>query len=362
MRIGLLINYSTDFRQASAEALAATAEAVELLAVPEAYSFDAPSQAGYLAARAPGVDLSTSVIPIYSRTPTLTAMTAATLDYLTDGHFSLGLGTSGPQVVEGFHGVPYSAPLGRTREVIEICRAVWSGEKVTHSGRHYSLPLPAEHGTGLGKPLAMIAKPLRPHIPILIAALGPKNVALTAEIADGWQPMFFAPEAYGRVWQDALDAGTTRRSEHLGPLDIHAQVPLAFGGPGDPGHDAIKRHYALYIGGMGAPERNFYYRVACAYGFESAAAEIQRHYLAGDKQLAAQRVPDELIEMTALVGSGAAMREQLRRFTDAGTGTIYLVPFDADATSRSAAVAAACAANRTLDASRSTANRLPSVR
>ncbi|WP_253193877.1 LLM class flavin-dependent oxidoreductase [Gordonia sp. i37] len=185
MRIGLLINYSTDFRTAAGEAEVFAAKGVELLAVPEAYAFDAPSQLGYLAGRIPSVSLTTSVIPIYSRTPALIGMTAATLDYLTDGRFSLGLGTSGPQVIEGLHGVPYHAPLGRTREVIEICRTVWTGAKVTHSGRHHPLPLPADRGTGLGKPLALISTPIRPDIPILVAALGPKNVELTAEIADG---------------------------------------------------------------------------------------------------------------------------------------------------------------------------------
>lgn len=338
MRIGLLINYSTDFRTAAGEAEVFAAKGVELLAVPEAYAFDAPSQLGYLAGRIPSVSLTTSVIPIYSRTPALIGMTAATLDYLTDGRFSLGLGTSGPQVIEGLHGVPYHAPLGRTREVIEICRTVWTGAKVTHSGRHHPLPLPADRGTGLGKPLALISTPIRPDIPILVAALGPKNVELTAEIADGWQPMFFAPERFRDIWGEPLDRGGDSRPEHLGPLDIHAQVPLAADGPGSPGYEAIKRHYALYIGGMGAPERNFYYRVACAYGFDSAAAEIQKHFLSGAKDVAAQRVPDELIEMTALVGDSASMAAQLDRFTAAGVGTVYLIPFDDEPTARAAAV------------------------
>lgn len=338
MRIGALINYSGDFLQAADEAIKWTHSGLDLLAIPEAYAFDAPSQLGYLAAQAPGIELTTSVIPIYTRTPTLIGMTAATLDYLSQGHFSLGLGASGPQVIEGFHGTVYDAPLARTREIVDICRKVWTGEKVAYDGVHYSLPLAAGRGTGLGKSLGLISKPHRPDIPILLAALGPKNVELTAEIAEGWQPMFFAPERFRTIWGDALDQGVERRADSLGALDIHAQIPLALGGPGSSGYEAIRRHYALYIGGMGAPERNFYYRIACAYGFEAAAAQIQQLFLGGHKQKAAGAVPHELVSMTALVGDASDMHAHIQRLANAGVGTIYLIPFDEEPQSRAQAV------------------------
>lgn len=355
MRIGLLLNYSSDFATQAHEAVAARSAGVSLIAVPEAYAFDAPSQLGYLAAIAPGMDLTTSVLPIYTRTPALLAMTAATVNHLSDGHFSLGLGASGPQVIEGLHGVRYQSPLARTREVVDICRALWTGRDVAGTHRHVPVRphIDTDPTCGADASLASNHPPQRTPIPILIAALGLRNVTLTAEIADGWQPMFFAPERYNDVWGDALAAGTARRDPRLRPLDIHAQVPLARGGPGDPGYEAIKGHYALYIGGMGAPEVNFYHRIACRYGFAAAAADIQSAYLAGDKAAAAQAVPDELIAMTALVGDPADMRAQMRAFVRAGVGTCYLIPFDESPEIRRSAIEIACdaAANATDDRS-----------
>ncbi len=186
----------------------------------EAYSFDAISQLGFLAAKTSRIELGSGVVPIYIRTPSLLAMTAAGLDYVSDGRFRLGIGTSGPQVMEGFHGVPFDAPLGRTREVVEICRQVWRRENVQFDGKYYQIPLPHDRGTGLGKPLHLINHPVRERIPITIAALGPKNVELTAEIAEGWQPVFFYPEKADEAWGDSLRAGMAKRDPELGPLDI----------------------------------------------------------------------------------------------------------------------------------------------
>lgn len=194
MRIGVQLAYAGGFKEAVEQVVALERVGIDVVSVAEAYSFDAISQLGYLAAKTSRVELLTGVLPIYTRTPALLAMTAAGLDYVSDGRFALGLGTSGPQVVEGFHGVPFDAPLGRTREVVEICRAVWRRERLSYDGKHYQMPLPAERGTGLGKSLQLINHPVRERIPISIAALGPKNVELTAEIADGWQPVFFYPE------------------------------------------------------------------------------------------------------------------------------------------------------------------------
>lgn len=338
MKLAVLINYAWDFKDTVADARQMVAAGVDMLAVPEPYSFDGATQLGYLASAVPDAELTSSVLPIYSRTPALTAMTAASVDYLTGGRFRLGIGTSGPQVIEGLHGVPYDAPLGRTREVVEICRAVWRGEKVVHDGKHYQLPLPAGRGTGLGRPLALIRKPIRPDIPIDIAALGPQNVTLTAEIADGWQPMFFHPNRYRDVWGAALDAGTAKRDPALGPLAVHAQLPLCLGGPGSPGYRAIAEHYALYIGGMGAPSKNFYSTLVSTYGFADDAAKIQQAFLAGDKARAADLVPHELIEQTCLIGDADRKRRQLERFAAAGVSSLFLIPFDPDPTSRLAAV------------------------
>ena len=204
MRIGLGINYAGGFKEVAAEVADLERAGLDIVFVPEAYSFDAVSALGYLAASTERVELASGILQLYTRTPTLTAMTAAGLDYVSDGRFILGLGASGPQVIEGFHGVPYDAPIARTREVIDICRQVWRRETVEHQGKHYTIPLPAEQGTGLGKPLKLINKPVRERIPILIAALGPKNVELAAEIAEGWQPIFYLPEKAQDVWGEAL--------------------------------------------------------------------------------------------------------------------------------------------------------------
>ncbi len=170
------------------------------------------------------LQLASGILQIYSRTPTLTAMTAAGLDYVSGGRFVLGIGASGPQVIEGWHGVPYDAPVGRTREIIEICRAVWRRERLEYAGRHYTIPLPPDQGTGLGKPLKLINHPVRDRIPIVVAALGPKNVAMAAELAEGWEPIFYLPEKAAEVWADSLAAGAARRDPSLPPLDVIAQA------------------------------------------------------------------------------------------------------------------------------------------
>ncbi len=229
MRTGIFLSYAGGFLEAVYEVVELEKLGVDLALVAEAYSYDAISQLGFLAARTSRIELGTGVVPIYTRTPALMAMTAAGLDYVSDGRFRLGLGTSGPQVIEGFHGLPFDAPLGRTREVVDICRQVWRRERLAYDGKHYQLPLPAEKGTGLGKPLKLINHPVRERIPITIAALGPKNVELTAEIAEGWQPVFFSPEKADEVWGDALRAGAAKRDPALGPLDVMVSASLAIG-------------------------------------------------------------------------------------------------------------------------------------
>ena len=215
MRIGMSLNYAGGFAETVTELADYEKAGLGIVFVPEAYSFDAVSQLGYIAAMTQRLEIASGIFQLYSRTPALTAMTAAGLDYVSNGRFTLGIGASGPQVIEGWHGVPYNAPVGRTREIIEICRMVWRREPLSYDGTYYQLPLPAAVGTGLGKPLKLINHPVRERIPIMVAAVGPKNVALTAELAEGWQPIFYLPEKAAEVWGGPWPRGSpsaTRRS------------------------------------------------------------------------------------------------------------------------------------------------------
>ena len=329
MRIGLGINYAGGFKEVAAEVADLERAGLDIVFVPEAYSFDAVSALGYLAASTERVQLASGILQLYTRTPTLTAMTAAGLDYVSDGRFILGLGASGPQVIEGFHGVPYDAPIARTREVIDICRQVWRRETVQHHGRHYTIPLPAEQGTGLGKPLKLINKPVRERIPILVAALGPKNVELAAEIAEGWQPIFYLPEKAQDVWGKALASGQAKRDAALGDLDVYAGPALAIGENVEPMREFVKPHLALYIGGMGAKGKNFYHTLATSYGYGAAADRIQELYLSGDKDGAAKTVPDELVRDVSLIGTRGFVKERLAAFRDAGVTGLNVVPIAA---------------------------------
>lgn len=326
MRIGVQLGYAGGFREAAEQVVELERIGIDVVAVAEAYSFDAISQLGYLAAKTSRVQLLTGVLPIYTRTPALLAMTAAGLDYVSDGRFALGLGTSGPQVVEGFHGVPFDAPLGRTREVVEICRAVWRRERLNYDGKHYQLPLPADRGTGLGKALQLINHPVREQIPISIAALGPKNVELTAEIADGWQPVFFYPERADAVWGEALRSGAAKRDPGLGPLDVIVGASLAIGDDVEDRLAWAKPQLALYIGGMGAKGRNFYHNLATRYGFGDVADRIQELYLAGRKTEAIDAVPDELVRHTSLIGPRGLIAERLAAYAEAGVTTLLVGP------------------------------------
>ena len=326
MRIGLGINYAGGFKEVAAEVADLERAGLDVVFVPEAYSFDAVSALGYLAAKTERVQLASGILQLYTRTPTLTAMTAAGLDYVSDGRYILGLGASGPQVIEGFHGVPYDAPIGRTREVVDICRRVWRREPLEYDGHYYTIPLPADRGTGLGKPLKLINQPVRERIPVLLAALGPKNVELAAEIAEGWQPIFYLPERAGDVWGDALAAGTAKRDPALGPLDVYAGPALAIGEDVEPLRELIKPHLALYIGGMGARGKNFYHDLATRYGYGAAADRIQELYLAGEKEAAAQAVPDDLVRDVSLIGPLGFVKERVAAYREAGVTVLNVVP------------------------------------
>jgi F420-dependent oxidoreductase-like protein len=330
MRTGIFLSYAGGFRETVDQVAELEKHGVGIALVPEAYSFDAISQLGYLAAKTSTIGLGSGVVPIYTRTPPLLAMTAAGLDYVSEGRFMLGIGTSGPQVMEGFHGVPFDAPLGRTREVVEICRQVWRRERVSYQGKHYQIPLPADRGTGLGKALKIINQPVRENIPITIAALGPKNVELTAEIANGWQPVFFYPERAGEVWGDALRAGKAKRDSTLGDLDVMVGVSLAIGDNVDDRLQWAKPQLALYIGGMGAKGRNFYHNVATRYGYGALADRIQELYLSGQKAEAIAAVPDELVRAVSLIGPRGYVKERIAVFREAGVTTLLATPLTAD--------------------------------
>ncbi|WP_062997303.1 LLM class F420-dependent oxidoreductase [Nocardia mikamii] len=334
MRIGLGINYAGGFKEVAAEVADLERAGLDIVFVPEAYSYDAVSGLGYLAAKTERVQLASGILQLYTRTPTLTAMTAAGLDYVSDGRYVLGLGASGPQVIEGFHGVPYDAPIGRTREVVEICRKVWRRERLEYQGKYYTIPLPAERGTGLGKPLKLINHPVRDRIPVLLAALGPKNVQLAAELAEGWQPIFFLPEKARDVWGEALAAGTAKRDPELGDLDIYAGPALAIGDNVEPLREFVKPHLALYIGGMGAKSKNFYHSLATQYGYGAEADRIQELYLAGKKDEAAKVVPDELVRDISLIGSAGFVAERVAAFREAGVTVLNVVPLAATAGER----------------------------
>ncbi len=334
MRIGLGINYAGGFKEVAVEVADLEQAGLDIVFVPEAYSYDAVSGLGYLAAKTERVQLASGILQLYTRTPTLTAMTAAGLDYVSDGRYILGLGASGPQVIEGFHGVPYDAPIGRTREVVEICRKVWRRERLEYQGKYYTIPLPAERGTGLGKPLKLINHPVRDRIPVLLAALGPKNVQLAAELAEGWQPIFFLPEKAQDVWGEALAAGTAKRDPELGALDVYAGPALAIGDNVEPLREFVKPHLALYIGGMGAKSKNFYHTLATKYGYGAEADRIQELYLAGRKEEAAKVVPDELVRDISLIGSAGFVAERIAAFREAGVTVLNVVPLAGTAAER----------------------------
>lgn len=321
-RLGITISYDQDFSDAAPEVVAYEKIGVELVTVAEAYSFDAVSRLGYLAAITTDMTLASGILPIYSRTPALLAMTAAGLDNVSGGRFELGLGSSGAQVIEGFHGVPFTAPLGRLRENVEICRSVWRRDTLEHHGKHYDLPLLASEGRGLGKALKLINHPVRSSIPITIAALTPTAVTQAAEIADGWVPLFYYPEGADAAWGDALATGKSRRSSDLGDLDVVAQVPLYIGDHADRALEGYRSHVALYVGGMGARGANFYNDLATRYGFGTEAATVQDHYLAGRKAEAAAALPDALVVGTSLIGTEAEVRQRVGALLNSGVTTI----------------------------------------
>jgi F420-dependent oxidoreductase-like protein len=293
----------------------------------EAYGSDVPTVLSWIGAQTERIGLGAAVMQIPGRTPAMTAMTAATLDTLSGGRFRLGLGVSGPQVSEGWHGVRFAAPLGRTREYVDIVRMALARQSVAYEGKHFTLPLP----DGPGKVLKLTVHPPRTHIPIYLAAVGPKNLELAGEVADGWHAIFFSPEHSGDLVESVVTgrrrAGKGTGTDPLDGFDIAPAVPVVIDDDVEAAADSLRAYAALYVGGMGSREQNFYNQLAVRMGFEEAAAKVQDLYLAKQHRDAAAAVPFEFIDATALIGPRERIRDRLQRYADAGVGTLSVAPF-----------------------------------
>ncbi|MET8570680.1 LLM class F420-dependent oxidoreductase [Streptomyces sp. NPDC004783] len=317
MELATTLPYAEDPRKAVEEIVRLERAGLDTVWVAEAYGYDSPTTMGYLAARTERVRIGSYILNVFSRTPALIAQTAAGLDAVSGGRAVLGLGASGPQVIEGWHGRRYDKPLGRTRETVELCRRIWRREVIEHHGI-LDMPLPPEKGGRLGKPLKFLNHPVREEIPVHLAALGPANVRMAAEIADGWLPHLFVPEKARGIWGASLDEGLAARSPERGPLQIAAGSLLAVGEDAAAVRDQVRPMIALYVGGMGAKGKNFYNDLARAYGYEEAAERIQDLYLAGKKREAEAAVPDEFAELVSLCGPESYVRERIEAFREAG--------------------------------------------
>jgi F420-dependent oxidoreductase-like protein len=335
MKLSMMISYSGDFHADVQRVVELEQAGLDVVWVPEAYSFDAVSQMGYLAAKTSTIEIGSGILNVFSRTATCMAQTAAGLDFVSEGRFILGLGASGPQVIEGFHGVPYEKPMPRIRDYINVCRMTLARERVVYDGPTVKIPLPEGEGTGLGKPLKLINHPVRAHVPIFWASLMGQSVKATARYADGWLPIFFDPEKFHTVWGDDLKAGQADRDPDLGPLQISAggMVAIDENLAGDARNkvlDFARPSVALYVGGMGARDQNFYNTICQRYGYVDEAIEIQDLYLAGKKDEAAAAVPAEMLEKTNLVGPEGYVKERIAAYKEAGVTHLSVNPVGAD--------------------------------
>jgi F420-dependent oxidoreductase-like protein len=291
----------------------------------EAYGSDAATVLAWISGQTERIRIGSAIFQIPGRTPAMTAMTAATLDHLSNGRMIIGLGTSGPQVAEGWHGQRFPKQLKRTREYVEILRKALARERLEYEGEQYTLPLP----DGPGKALKLMIGTVQERIPIYIAAIGPKNTQLTGEIADGWMPTFFSPEHVGE-FKELLEEGATRGGRDLNGFDIAPNVNVCIDDDVDKARDVMRPFLALYVGGMGSREQNFYNALVRRYGFEEAAEEVQDLYLAGKKDEAAAALPPELIDRTSLCGPRDRIAERLEVYREAGVGTLITTPVALD--------------------------------
>jgi len=331
MRLGLNLGYWGGGHDTDNLALAQEADRLGYAVVwaAEAYGSDAPTVLAWVAAQTSRIDVGSAIMQIPARTPAMTAMTAATLDTLSGGRFRLGLGVSGPQVSEGWHGVRFDHPLGRTREYVDVVRAALRRERVAYAGEHYVLPLPG----GPGKALQLTVHPVRDHLPIYLAAVGPRNVELAGELADGWLAIFFSvehgPQALAGLAEARARAGLTMQG-----FDVVPSMPLVVGDDLGAATDLVRGYAALYLGGMGSRDSNFYNALARRMGYDRAAGEVQDAYLARDYAGAAAAVPQQFIDETSLIGPAERIAERMCGLAEAGITTLNVIPFAASAPAR----------------------------
>ncbi len=324
MRLGINLGYWGAGNDADNLALAREADRLgySVAWAAEAYGSDAATVLAWIAAQTERIDVGSAIFQIPARTPAMTAMTAATLDTLSGGRFRLGLGVSGPQVSEGWHGVKFDKPLARTREYVAIVRLALARKKVAFDGEFFTLPLP----DGPGKALTLTVHPVRENIPIYLAAIGPKNLELTGEIADGWLAIFFAPE-HAAEHLEAIATGRAKAGKTLEGFDVVPTVPVLFGDDVQACADAVRGYAALYLGGMGSREKNFYNQLAVRMGYDAEAAEVQRLYLDREYRAAGAAVPFEFIDRTSLIGPPARVQERLHAYADAGVTTLTVATY-----------------------------------
>jgi F420-dependent oxidoreductase-like protein len=328
LAMGLGLGGRNDFAASVTQITELEKVGLDVVSAGEAWSFDAFTKLAYVAAKTERVQLATAIVNVFSRSASTIAATAASIDQMSGGRFILGLGSSGPQVIEGFHGVPFTKPLSHIVDVIGVCRVLWRREKVIYSGSAITVPLPPGQGTGLGKPLNLMDYPLRPDIPIWWAALTPRSVETAAEVADGWIPIHLIPEKISEVWGDQLRAGLARRGAGRLPFEINAGVNVAIGEnlPVQELRDQYRPQLALYVGGMGARGANFYNDMAVAFGFPDEAKAIQDLYLDGKKMEAATLVPAEWLEKSQLIGPRSYVKERLAAYREAGVNVLSVRP------------------------------------
>lgn len=333
MRLGIMLGYARGEVELPL-ALVQEADRLGVYAVwtAEAYGSDAVTPLAWLGAQTEQIKLGTAIMQMPGRTPANAAMTAMTLNQLSGGRFLMGLGLSGPQVVEGWHGISYARPLSRSREYVEIVRAIFAREeRLQYEGRVYQIPYTGDDATGLGKPLKSTLD-AQPEIPIYLAALGPNNVTLTAEIADGWLPIFFSPRKFDAIYRPHLEEGFDRSTaeKSVETFDIAPMVPVVIDDSLDACYNALRPMLALYIGGMGSRDKNFYNDLAVRYGYEAAAKEVQELYLSGDKFEAMSKIPGELIDEVALVGPRERIRERLTLWQESPITTLNMMINDVE--------------------------------
>ena len=335
MKLGVNLGYWGAGNDADNLALAREADRLGYAVcwAAEAYGSDAATVLSWVAAQTERIDVGSAVFQIPARTPAMTAMTAATLDSLSGGRFRLGLGVSGPQVSEGWHGVRFAAPLGRTREYVEIVDLALTRKKLEYHGKHFELPLP----DGPGKRIQLTVHPVREHIPVYLAAVGPKNLELAGEIADGWLAVFYSPQFAGDQLA-AIKTGREKAGKTMEGFDVVPTVPIVVDEDVERAAELVRWYAALYIGGMGSREQNFYNQLACRMGFEKEAAKVQELYLAREHRNAAAAVPLEFVDATSLLGSPERIGRRIAEFEAAGVTTLSLSPFAATLDERLAAL------------------------